>query len=94
MVEQMGQMAGKAQELWMPFLCSHCQMKFVLVEKELVLVSLLERWRGILSASSQGHRAAGLFGAALTAGSGEQELTGCCILTSAWLTKGLRQQRD
>lgn len=41
MVEQMGQMAGKAQELWMPFLCSHCQIKFVLVEKELVLVSLL-----------------------------------------------------
>jgi len=24
MVEQMGQMAGKAQELWMPFLCSDC----------------------------------------------------------------------
>lgn len=31
MVEQMGQMAGKAQELWMPFLHSDCWIKFVLL---------------------------------------------------------------
>lgn len=40
MAEQMGQMAGKAQEFWIPFLCSNCWIKFVLVEKELMLVSM------------------------------------------------------
>lgn len=40
MAEQMGQVACSAQEFWIPFLCSKCWIKFVLVEKELMLVSM------------------------------------------------------